>query len=80
MIFGREAQHGLAMLRALRADLLAPGASSLPVLWISTSRETTASVLRAFVAGADDVTRDPLGHAELLGVNFNSCRASDFKS
>lgn len=66
VIFGHQPQRGLEMLRALRADLLAPGASSLPVLWISTSRETTASVLRAFAAGADDVIRDPLGYAELL--------------
>lgn len=76
VIFGQRPARGLEMLRALRADVLVPGASSLPVLWMSASRETTISVLRAFAAGADDVTRDPLGYAELLGVNFNSRRLS----
>jgi DNA-binding response OmpR family regulator len=54
------------VLRALRAGELAPGAAGVRVLWMSESRETTTSVLRAFGAGADDVTRAPLGYAELL--------------
>ncbi len=54
------------MLRALRAGELAPGVSGVRVLSMGTSRETTTSVLRAFEAGADDVTRTPLGYAELL--------------
>ena len=66
VIFGMAPARGLEMLRALRADALAPGAGSLPVLWMSTSSETTTSLLRAFYAGADDVTRHPLGYAELL--------------
>jgi len=66
IIFGRSPHRGLDVLRALRAGELAPGASCVPVLWMGTSRETTTSVLRAFEAGADDVTRTPLGYAELL--------------
>jgi DNA-binding response OmpR family regulator len=66
VIFGMTPARGLEMLRALRANALAPGAASVPVLWISTSSETTTSLLRAFDAGADDVTRHPLGYAELL--------------
>ena len=66
VIFGRSPHRGLDVLRALRAGELAPGASGVRVLWMSTSRETTTSVLRAFEAGADDVTRTPLGYAELL--------------
>jgi DNA-binding response OmpR family regulator len=66
VIFGMAPARGLEMLRALRADALAPGAASVPVLWMSTSSETTTSLLRAFDAGADDVTRHPLGYAELL--------------
>lgn len=54
------------MLRALRANVLAPGAAGIPVLWMGTSSETTTGLLRAFEAGADDVTRHPLGYAELL--------------
>jgi DNA-binding response OmpR family regulator len=66
IIFGRSPHRGLDVLRALRAGELAPGASGVRVLWMGTSRETTTSVLRAFEAGADDVTRTPLGYAELL--------------
>lgn len=66
VIFGRSPRRGLDVLRALRAGELAPGAASVRVLWMSTSRETTTAVLRAFDAGADDVTRLPLGYAELL--------------
>jgi DNA-binding response OmpR family regulator len=66
VIFGMAPARGLEMLRALRADALAPGAASVPVLWMSTSSETTISLLRAFDAGADDVTRHPLGYAELI--------------
>jgi DNA-binding response OmpR family regulator len=66
VIFGRSPHRGLDVLRALRAGELAPGASGVRVLWLGTSRETTTSVLRAFEAGADDVTRTPLGYAELL--------------
>jgi DNA-binding response OmpR family regulator len=66
VIFGMAPARGLEMLRALRADALAPGAGSVPVLWMSTTSETTTSLLRAFDAGADDVTRHPLGYAELL--------------
>jgi DNA-binding response OmpR family regulator len=66
VIFGHSPPRGLDVLRALRAGELAPGASSVRVLWIGTSRETTTSLLRAFEAGADDVTRAPLGYAELL--------------
>jgi len=66
VIFGMAPVRGLEMLRALRANALAPGAVSLPVLWMGTSSETTTGLLRAFDAGADDVTRHPLGYAELL--------------
>lgn len=66
VIFGMAPARGLEMLRALRANALAPGAASVPVLWMGTSSETTTSLLRAFAAGADDVTRHPLGYAELL--------------
>jgi DNA-binding response OmpR family regulator len=66
VIFGMTPARGLEMLRALRADVLAPGTASVPVLWMSTSSETTTSLLRVFEAGADDVTRHPLGYAELL--------------
>jgi DNA-binding response OmpR family regulator len=66
VIFGRSPHRGLDVLRALRAGELAPGASGVRVLWMGTSRETTTNVLRAFEAGADDVTRTPLGYAELL--------------
>jgi DNA-binding response OmpR family regulator len=66
VIFGRSPHRGLDVLRALRAGELAPGAAGVRVLWMSASRETTTSVLRAFAAGADDVTRIPLGYAELL--------------
>jgi DNA-binding response OmpR family regulator len=66
VIFGRSPHRGLDVLRALRAGELAPGVSGVRVLWMGTSRETTTSVLRAFEAGADDVTRTPLGYAELL--------------
>ena len=66
VIFGMAPARGLEMLRALRADALARGAASVPVLWMSTSSETTTGLLRAFDAGADDVTRHPLGYAELL--------------
>ena len=66
IIFGRSPHRGLDVLRALRAGELAPGASGVRVLWMGTSRETTTTVLRAFEAGADDVTRAPLGYAELL--------------
>lgn len=66
VIFGCVPHRGLDVLRALRAGELAPGAASVRVLWMSASHETTAAVLRAFDAGADDVTRTPLGYAELL--------------
>ena len=66
VIFGRAPHRGLDVLRALRAGELAPGAAGVRVLWMSASRETTTAVLRAFDAGADDVTRTPLGYAELL--------------
>jgi DNA-binding response OmpR family regulator len=66
IIFGRSPHRGFDVLRALRAGELAPGASGVRVLWMSTSRETTTSVLRAFEAGADDVTRTPLGYPEML--------------
>jgi len=66
VIFGRSPHRGLDVLRALRTGELAPGAAGVRVLWMSTSRETTTAVLRAFDAGADDVTRIPLGYAELL--------------
>lgn len=66
VIFGMAPARGLEMLRALRTNALAPGAASVPVLWMSTSSETTTGLLRAFEAGADDVTRHPLGYAELL--------------
>jgi prephenate dehydrogenase len=66
VIFGRSPHRGLDVLRALRAGELAPGVSDVRVLWMGTSRETTTNVLRAFEAGADDVTRTPLGYAELL--------------
>jgi DNA-binding response OmpR family regulator len=66
VIFGMAPARGLEMLRALRANALAPGAASIPVLWMGTSSETTTGLLRAFDAGADDVTRHPLGYAELL--------------
>lgn len=66
VIFGRSPHRGLDVLRALRAGELAPGVSGVRVLWMGTSRETTTSLLRAFEAGADDVTRAPLGYAELL--------------
>ncbi len=76
VIFGRSPHRGLDMLRALRAGELAPGASGVRVLWMSASRETTTSVLRAFEAGADDVTRTPLGYAELLACARPSAAAS----
>jgi CheY-like chemotaxis protein len=76
VIFGRSPHRGLDVLRALRAGELAPGVSGVRVLWIGTSRETTTSVLRAFEAGADDVTRTPLGYAELLGFNSSTAGAS----
>jgi DNA-binding response OmpR family regulator len=66
VIFGMAPARGVEMLRALRANALAPGAASIPVLWMGTSSETTTGLLRAFDAGADDVTRYPLGYAELL--------------
>lgn len=66
VIFGHSPHRGLDVLRALRAGELAPGAADVRVLWMSESRETTTAVLRAFGAGADDVTRSPLGYAELL--------------
>jgi DNA-binding response OmpR family regulator len=66
VIFGHAPRRGLDLLRALRAGELAPGAAGVRVLWMSESRETTTAVLRAFGAGADDVTRSPLGYAELL--------------
>jgi DNA-binding response OmpR family regulator len=66
LIFGHEPKRGLEMLRALRGGALAPGASGVRVLWITTSRQTSTAVLRAFEAGADDVTRSPMHHAELL--------------
>jgi DNA-binding response OmpR family regulator len=66
LIFGQAPKRGLEMLRALRAGALAPGASGVRVLWMTTSRETSAAVLRAFEAGSDDVTRSPMSHAELL--------------
>ncbi len=66
IIFGHAPHRGLDLLRALRAGELAPGAAGVRVLWMSTSRETTTAVLRAFDAGADDVARVPLGYAELL--------------
>lgn len=50
VIFGRSPHRGLDVLRALRTGELAPGASGVRVLWMSTSRETTTSVLRAFEA------------------------------
>jgi DNA-binding response OmpR family regulator len=65
VIFGQSPHRGLDVLRALRAGELAPGASGVRVLWMSAS-QTTTSVLRAFEAGADDVTRISLGYAELL--------------
>lgn len=66
VIFGRSPHRGVDVLRALRAGALAPCASGVCVLWMSTSRQTTPAVLRAFEAGADDVTREPLGYTELL--------------
>jgi len=66
VIFGHSPHRGYDVLRALRAGELAPGAAGVRVLWIGTSRETSTGVLRAFEAGADDVTRCPLGYAELL--------------
>jgi DNA-binding response OmpR family regulator len=66
VIFGHSPHRGFDVLRALRAGELAPGASGVRVLWTSTSREPTISVLRAFEAGADDVARTPHGYAELL--------------
>jgi DNA-binding response OmpR family regulator len=66
LIFGYAPKRGLEMLRALRAGVLAPGASGVRVLWMTTSRETSSAVLRAFEAGADDVTRSPMNHAELV--------------
>jgi DNA-binding response OmpR family regulator len=66
VIFGHSPHRGYDVLRALRAGELVPGAASIRVLWIGTSRETSTGVLRAFEAGADDVTRTPLGYAELL--------------
>jgi DNA-binding response OmpR family regulator len=65
LIFG-QAPKRLEMLRALRAGVLAPGVSGARVLWMTTSRETSSAVLRAFEAGADDVARSPMSHAELL--------------
>jgi DNA-binding response OmpR family regulator len=79
VIFGHSPHRGLDVLRALRAGNLAPGASGVRVLWIGTSRETTTSLLRAFEAGADDVTRVPLGYAEMLGLQFKYRRRGDFK-
>ncbi len=67
VIFGKAPHRGFDVLRALRGGELAPGASGVRVLWLSASREPAAmSVLRAFEAGADDVTRTPHGYAELL--------------
>jgi DNA-binding response OmpR family regulator len=66
LIFGHAPKRGLEMLRALRAGALAPGASGVRVLWMTTSRETSTAVLRAFEAGADDVTRSPVAYTELL--------------
>lgn len=66
LIFGHAPKRGLDMLRALRGGALAPGASGVRVLWMTTSRQTSTAVLRAFEAGADDVTRSPLAYAELL--------------
>jgi DNA-binding response OmpR family regulator len=67
VIFGKSPHRGFDVLRALRAGELAPGASGVRILWTSASREPAAmSVLRAFEAGADDVTRTPHGYAELL--------------
>lgn len=51
VIFGHSPHRSLDVLRALRAGELAPGTASLRVLWMSTSRETTTAVLRAFDAG-----------------------------
>jgi len=49
VIFGKSPHRGFDVLRALRAGELAPGASGVRVLWLSTSREPAAmSVLRAF--------------------------------
>lgn len=66
VIFGHSPHRGYDVLRALRAGELVPGAAGVRVLWIGTSCETSTSVLRAFEAGADDVTRSSLGYAELL--------------
>lgn len=66
VIFGQSPHRGFDVLRALRAGELAPGAAGVRVLWMSASREPAMSVLRAFEAGADDVTRSPHGYAELL--------------
>jgi DNA-binding response OmpR family regulator len=68
VIFGNAPHRGVDVLRALRSGELAPGAAGVRVLWMSASRETTTAVLRAFDAGADDVTRTPLGYAELLAL------------
>jgi DNA-binding response OmpR family regulator len=72
-----ERRAGLGTLRALRKGELA--GSGARVLWITRSPEAI-DTLRAFEAGADDVIRAPFVYAELLGVNFNSCGTSDFKS
>ncbi len=64
VIFGQSPHRGLDALRALRAGQLAPGAVGIRVLWMGARREP--SVLRAFEAGADDVTRASVSHAEML--------------
>lgn len=55
----------LDLLRGLRAGALAPEVDPATcVLWVSAA-DSTAEVLRAFEAGADDVARFPLHYAEL---------------
>lgn len=62
---GRQA-GGLGLLRAVRKGVLAPQVNpEVHVLWIGAMGEL-AEVLRAFDAGADDVTRGVIAYAELL--------------
>lgn len=62
----RQQAGGLGLLRAVRKGELAPQVDpGVRVLWIGATGEL-AEVLRAFDAGADDVTRGVIDYAELL--------------
>lgn len=74
--FGHEPHRGLDVVRALRSGELAPGASGIRVLWMSTSRKTTTSVLRAFEAGDDDGPAPRLATSSCLPACERCCAAT----